>query len=83
MSEECTEQEAGAIFEKAIGRHPITAEERTKFGSFLMVFFGQLDAAKGWTKQLHLGAIRNVRSRAQARLGPDTGHDSIGDWHAG
>ena len=26
----------------------------------MMVFFGQLDAEKGWTKQLHLGARRNA-----------------------
>ena len=80
FSEDCTEAEAAAIFDKAVTRRAVTAEDRLKFGSYLMVFFGQLDAAKGWTKQLHLGAIRNVRSRAVARLGPDTGFDSMGDW---
>ena len=80
FSDWCSESHAAAIFDKAMQQAAITDEERRQFGSFLMVFFGQLDAAKGWTKQLHLGAIRNVRSRAHARLGPDTGHDSIGDW---
>jgi glucuronate isomerase len=46
----------------------------------MMLFFGQLDAEKGWTKQLHLGARRNSNSRALEELGPDTGFDSIGDW---
>jgi glucuronate isomerase len=45
-----------------------------------MLFFGHLDAEKGWTKQLHLGALRNASSRGMRILGPDTGFDSIGDW---
>ena len=44
-----------------------------------MLFFGQLDAEKGWTKQLHLGALRNNNTRLLGELGPDTGFDSIGD----
>ena len=45
-----------------------------------MLFFGHLDAAKGWTKQLHLGAYRNPNTRALKTLGRDTGFDAIGDW---
>ena len=44
------------------------------------VVFGRLDAEKGWTKQLHLGALRNVNSRRAREAGPDTGYDSVGDW---
>jgi glucuronate isomerase len=44
-----------------------------------MVFFGRLDSEKGWTKQLHLGALRSNNTRALRTLGPDTGFDSIGD----
>ena len=42
----------------------LDAEERAVFASFLMDFFGHLDAERGWTKQLHLGAHRNVNTRA-------------------
>jgi glucuronate isomerase len=45
-----------------------------------MLFFGQLDEEKGWTKQLHLGAYRNVNTRMLETLGRDTGFDSIADW---
>ncbi len=45
-----------------------------------MLFFGRLDAEKGWTKQLHLGARRNTNTRGLKKLGRDTGFDSIGDW---
>jgi len=46
----------------------------------MMIFFGRLDAKRGWTKQLHLGALRNNNTRLLARLGPDTGFDAIGDF---
>jgi glucuronate isomerase len=46
----------------------------------MMLYFGHLDAGKGWTKQLHLGARRNANTRALKTLGRDTGYDSIGDW---
>ena len=46
----------------------------------MMLFFGRLDAEKGWTKQLHLGALRNNNTRLLKQIGPDTGFDSIGDF---
>src|SRR5690606_5709921 len=46
---------------------------------FLMIFFGRLDAEKGWTKQLHIGAKRNNNTRFFRKLGADTGFDGIGD----
>jgi glucuronate isomerase len=45
-----------------------------------MVYLGRLDARRGWTKQLHLGALRNNNSRLLARLGADAGVDSVGDF---
>ena len=79
-SAECTEGEAAAVFDKALAGKETTMEERERYSSFLMIFFGQLDAEKGWTKQLHLGAYRNANTRRLQELGPNTGFDSIGDW---
>jgi glucuronate isomerase len=45
-----------------------------------MLFFGCLDAEKGWTKQLHVGAYRNANTRALNSIGRDSGFDSIADW---
>jgi glucuronate isomerase len=45
-----------------------------------MLLAGQLDAQKGWTKQLHLGAMRNNNTRKFLAIGADTGFDSIGDY---
>lgn len=76
----CTESEASAVFDKARKGQQPTKTEAAQFASFLMVLFGQLDAEKGWTKQLHLGAYRNTNTRALRTLGRDTGFDAIGDW---
>jgi len=76
----CTAREAAAIFDRARGGQAADASQHHQFASFLMIFFGHLDAEKGWTKQLHLGARRNVNTRMLRMLGRDTGYDSIGDY---
>jgi len=76
----CSERTAAVIFEAARAGRAATLEEQGRFAAFLMVFFGRLDAEKGWTKQLHLGAYRGANTRRLRELGPDTGFDSIGDW---
>jgi glucuronate isomerase len=78
-SDFCSERTAGAIFARALKGKAATREEQQQFGAFMMLFFGRLDAEKGWTKQLHLGAIRNCNTRLMRQLGPDTGFDSIDD----
>ncbi len=79
----CDDADASIIFDKARRGIPVTAEEKEKFCFFLMIFFGQQDAARGWTKQLHLGPFRNVNPRMSALLGPDCGFDTIGDERQG
>jgi glucuronate isomerase len=76
----CSEQEAALTFRIARDGHDVGGHELWTFRSFMMLFFGRLDAEKGWTKQLHLGAMRNNNSRLHRQLGPDTGFDSIGDF---
>jgi glucuronate isomerase len=76
----CSEADASAIFNKARSGIAASRDEHENFASYMMLFFGRLDASRNWTKQLHLGALRNVNTRGQMELGPDTGYDSIGDW---
>lgn len=76
----CAERETAAIFGKVRSGKPASMDEHEQLASFLMLFFGRLDAARGWTKQLHLGALRSVNTRRVAELGSDTGFDNIGDW---
>jgi glucuronate isomerase len=76
----CTESRAAGVFTDARAGKSVSAEDHEAFASFLMLFFGRLDANRNWTKQLHLGALRNVNTRRRRELGADTGYDSIGDW---
>ncbi len=76
----CSEKVAAKIFTKVRRGKSVSPQEHAQFAAFMMVFFGQQDAAKGWTKQLHLGALRNNNTRLLRQLGPDTGFDSIGDF---
>ncbi len=75
-----TEKQAADIFARALRGQAASPAEHAQFGAFMMLFFGKLDAEKGWVKQLHLGALRSVNTRLLAKIGPDTGFDSIGDF---
>ena len=80
FSDFCSDKAAAAIFDKARRGEFVSPPEHGQFASFMMLFFGQLDAKKSWTKQLHIGALRSANTRRLKQLGPDTGFDSIGDW---
>ena len=80
LAEPCTHAQAKMIFDAVRGGRAASPEEAARYGSYLMLEFGRWDAARGWTKQLHLGALRNNNARLLAKLGPDTGFDSMGDF---
>jgi len=75
-----TESKIREIFSKARAHSPLSPEERGEFSAALLYELSLLDHGKGWTQQLHLGAMRNNSSRMVRLLGPDTGFDSIGDF---
>ena len=76
----CSAAEASGIFDRARTGRSADPHEKESFATYLMVFLGELDAGKGWTKQLHLGTLRNNNSRRFQEVGPDTGFDSMGDF---
>ena len=80
-AEDYTDAEIKAIFNKVYGGTKLSREEVLKFKSAMMVIFGEMDHAKGWTQQFHYGAIRDNNSRMFKLLGPDTGFDSIGSFN--
>lgn len=45
-----------------------------------LIFLGKEYAKRGWTMQLHIGALRNNNTRMYEQLGPDTGFDSVNDF---
>ena len=78
-SEPCSERELKAIFTEVQFGRAATHAEHAGWSAYMMLFLGKLYAAKGWTMQLHIGALRNNNTRLLRTLGPDTGFDSIGD----
>ena len=76
----CDESQAAAIYDQARTGRAADPGAKSRYATFMMVFFGQLDAGRGWTKQFHLGAVRSQNTRMAEKLGPDTGFDSIGDF---
>jgi len=71
------------VFGALLGGEEVGDRELDGFRFQLMTEFGRWDAEKGWTKQLHLGAMRNNNTRLFKALGADTGFDSIGDYSQG
>lgn len=80
LGDPCSIEEAREIFSNARKGIAATPQDAARYGGFVMLELGRWDAARGWTKQLHLGAIRNNNARGFKELGPDTGFDSIGDF---
>jgi len=76
---ECSDSEAARIFDKVRTGTAATPSETEAFGSYLMLYFAELDASRGWTKQLHIGAERNNNGRLFSSLGRDVGCDSMAD----
>ncbi len=79
-AEDYTQSEIDAIFKKVYGGTQLSMEEIKKYKTAMMVEFAIMDWETGWTQQFHYGAIRDNNSRMFAKLGPDTGFDSIGDF---
>lgn len=58
----------------------IYQEDIETLATEVMMHVGRLNAKKGWTMQLHLGAVRNNNTRLAREIGADVGCDSIGDY---
>jgi len=79
FADEYTADEIDAYFLKVRAGYRLTTREIIKFKSCMLYEFGRMDHSRGWSQQLHIGALRNNNTRLFNKLGPDTGFDSIGD----
>lgn len=79
-AEDFSATQAAAAFAKIRSGSELSVEEQRGFKSVMLTECAIMDHDRGWTQQFHFGALRNTNSRAFARLGPDTGYDSIGDF---
>jgi len=74
---------ASQIFQAACQGEVLNAHARDQFTGYVLSWLGEGYARRGWTMQMHLGALRNNNRRLLKALGPDTGFDSIGDQTQG
>jgi len=79
-ADDCTEAAAARTFAAVRAGRQVSREDADKFRSFMMVWFGEQYARRGWVMQLHLGPMRSNNTRLLRVAGPDSGFDSIGDW---
>jgi glucuronate isomerase len=70
---------ATASFQKLRSGNVVNPNEAAVLQSTILYRIGKMNAEKGWTMQLHIGAIRNNNSRFYRQIGADTGFDSIAD----
>ncbi|THF73789.1 glucuronate isomerase [Cohnella fermenti] len=68
------------ILKDALGGRAVSEADAAAYQTWLLLRLGERYHAKGWTMQLHIGAIRNNNDRMSALLGKDSGYDSILDY---
>ncbi|MEJ4087458.1 glucuronate isomerase [Galbibacter orientalis] len=75
-----SEAEVDQILKKRLKNEQLSFLEIEKFESAVLQFLAEQYHSLGWIQQFHLGALRNNNTRMLAKLGPDTGWDSISDY---
>ena len=81
FAEDFDHQEIERIFLKVRSGRVLNEQEIRQFKSAMLIELAVMDHDKDWAQQFHVGAIRNNNTRRLREVGPDTGFDSIGDFH--
>lgn len=76
----CSDAQASRLFDRLLSGHTLNSGDILQWRSFMMQRFAEWNRASGWVMMLHLGASRDNNRKVFARLGPDSGCDSIGDF---
>ncbi len=74
-----SKEEADEILKARLNGSPVSKEDAEKFRGYMLYALMKLYAEKGLVTELHVGPMRNNNSRMMAKIGPDTGFDSISD----
>ena len=72
---DCSERDATTLFARVRSGDPLTPSEQCQLRSYLLLELARMDAARGWTMQMHIGVIRFNCTR----MGNTLGYDSIDD----
>lgn len=65
-------EEAAALFASALRGGDIASGDAARFSNYLMDYFAELDSAKNWVRQLHVGALQEPERSRPA--GPGAGY---------
>ncbi len=74
---EATDEELTAIFRKAMAGEKVTPQEADAYMTAILLHCAREYAKHGMVMQLHFSCLRNVNAAMYAKLGPDTGFDTI------
>ena len=75
LSGDATKEEAESAFKKARSGKALTRAEIDDYMSYVTVKIAEMDAEANWVFQMHIGAVRDIRSSLFNTLGPDSGGD--------
>lgn len=78
---DATPEQAAALFIKKRSGEPLSETELAQFNSAMFVMLARHYKKHHWAMQIHFGALRNNNSAMKARLGINTGFDSMHDQH--
>lgn len=79
----CPKKDLDKILLKSLKGEKLSEKESAGFQTELLQRLGEIYYDRGWTMQLHLGALRNNNTRLLQLVGADVGADSIGDYPQG
>lgn len=71
--------DAQAVIDKKLSGKSVTQHEADIYKTAVLTHCAEQYSKFNWTMQLHIGAMRNNNTKMFAKLGPDTGFDSIND----
>lgn len=68
-----------ALFERRLAGETLSNDESRAWDSAIFVALAKMYKQRDWAMQIHFGAIRNNNALMLARIGINSGFDSIGD----
>lgn len=68
-------EKADAVFRAAMDGKNISKDEANAFMGYILAECAELNAAKDWVFQMHIGAVRDIRDSIYNTIGPDAGGD--------
>src|SRR5690606_26770101 len=74
-----SDEEADAIFRKAMAGKTISESECNAFRTSVLIFLCELNHQRGWAQQFHMGALRNVNLKGTEEIGAACGFDAMND----